>query len=210
MLTPHGLEAIRAISDRFSMLWPTEGRELGPYWDIVTLGTLEEANGIVSYIVPVNDYKSKTGAKGLGYDEKMDLEESGDPVKYLIDWMNYNVGVQENFEKAGGWYIIEFESTANPFLPKATPRTQRYKLLIEIEPVAGHPMAVSIKNAINLEDERELINPRTPKSGLIDQGFMKLTDPVVRKSQFGWFGPIDVEALNQTFDAINFVTIPLG
>ena len=71
-------------------------------------------------------------------------------------------------------------------------------------------MAVSIKNAINLKDEMELINPRTPKSGLIDQGFMKLTDPVVRKSQFGWFGPIDVEALNQTFDAINFVTIPLG
>lgn len=210
MLTPHGLEAIRAISDHPSILWPPEDRELGPYWDIVTLGTLEEAEGIVSYIVPVEDWKSKTGAKGLGYDEKMDLEESGDPVQYLIDWMNYNVGVQENFEKAGGWYIIEFESTANPFLPRATPRTRRYKLLIEIEPVAGHPMAVSIKNAINLENGRELINPRTPKSGLIDQGFMKLTDPVVRKSQFGWFGPIDVEALNQTFDAINFLIIPLG
>ena len=208
MLTPHGLEAIRAISDRFSILWPTEGRELGPYWDIVTLGTLEEANGIVSYIVPVDDYKSKTGAKGLGYDEKMDLEESGDPVKYLIDWMNYNVGVQENFEKAGGWYIIEFDSTFAS--PRANAGNKRYKLLIEIEPVAGHPMAVSIKNAINLKNEMELINPRTPKSGLIDQGFMKLTDPVVRKSQFGWFGPIDVEALNQTFDAINFVTIPLG
>ena len=208
MLTPHGLEAIRAISDRFSMLWPTEGRELGPYWNIVTLGTLEEANGIVSYIVPVDDWKSKTGAKGLGYDEKIDLEESGDPVQYLIDWMNYNVGVQENFEKAGGWYIIEFESTANPFLPRATPRTQKYKLLIEIEPVAGHPMAVSIKNAIDLEDEREFISH--PSSGRIDQGFMKITDPAVRKSQFGWFGPIDVEALNQTFDAINFSTIPLG
>ena len=210
MLTPHGLEAIRAISDRPSILWPPEDRELGPYWDIVTLGTLEEANGIVSYIVPVDDWKSKTGAKSLGYDEKIDLEESGDPVQYLIDWMNYNVGVQENFEKAGGWYIIEFESTANPFLPRATPRTRRYKLLIEIEPVAGHPMAVSIKNAINLENGREVINPRTPKSGLIDQGFMKITDPVVRKSQFGWFGPIDVEALNKTFDSINFSTIPLG
>ena len=210
MLTPLGLETIRAMADRPSILWPPEDRELGPYWEIVTLGTLEEANGIVSYIVPVDDWKSKTGAKSLGYDQKIDLEEADDPVKYLIDWMNYNVGVQENFEKAGGWYIIEFESTANPFLPRATPRTQRYKLLIEIEPVAGHPMAVSIKNAIDLEDEREVINPRTPKSGLIDQGFMKMTDPVMRKSQFGWFGPIDLDSLNKKFESINFVTIPLG
>lgn len=201
MLTPHGLEAIRAIADRPSILWPPADRELGPYWEIVTLGTLEEAEGIVSYIVPVDDYKSKTGAKGLGYDEKIDLEESGDPVKYLIDWMNYNVGVQENFEKAGGWYIIEFE---------ILPANRRYKLLIEMEPIAGHPMAVVIKNAINLENEEELINPRTPKSGLIDQGFMSITDPLVRKSQFGWFGPIDLDALNKTFDSINFLTIPLG
>ena len=165
MLTPHGLEAIRAISDRFSILWPTEGRELGPYWDIVTLGTLEEANGIVSYIVPVDDYKSKTGAKGLGYDEKMDLEESGDPVKYLIDWMNYNVGVQENFEKAGDG--ISSSSRARPIRCFRDTNSDRDRTC------AGHPMAVSIKNAINLEDERELINPRTPKSGLIDQGFMK-------------------------------------
>jgi hypothetical protein len=208
MLTPHGLEAIRAISDSPSILWPPEDRELGPYWDIVTLGTLEEAGGIVSYIVPVDDWKSKTGAKGLGYDEKIDLEESGDPVQYLIDWMNYNVGVQENFEKAGGWYIIEFESTANPFNPQATPRTQRYRLLIEIEPIAGHPMAVSIKRAIDVKYETDLITPWN--QGRIDQGFMKITDPVVRKSQFGWFGPIDMEALNKTFDSINFSTIPLG
>ena len=208
MLTPMGLETIRGIADNPSILWPPEDRELGPYWDIVTLGTLEEAEGIVSYIVPTYDFKSKTGAKGLEYDAKIDLEESDDPVRYLIDWMNYNVGVQENFEKAGGWYIIEFESTANPFLPRATPRTQRYKLLIEIEPVAGHPMAVSIKNAINLEDEREFISH--PSSGRIDQGFMKLTDPATRKSQFGWFGPIDLDVLNKTFDSINFSAIPLG
>jgi len=187
-------------------LWPSEDRELGPYWDIVTLGTLEEANGIVSYIVPVDDWKSKTGAKSLGYDQKIDLEEADDPVKYLIDWMNYNVGVQENFEKAGGWYIIEFESAFNPYLPRATPRTQRYKLLIEIEPVKGHPMAVTIKNAIDLETESNLIHT----SGVIDGRFMKLTDPVVRKSQFGWFGPIDLDSLNKKFESINFVTIPLS
>ena len=208
MLTPHGLEMIWEMANRPSILWPPEDRELGPYWDIVTLATLEEVEGIVSYIVPVYDWKSKTGAKGLGYDEQLDLEESGDPVQYLIDWMNYTVGVQENFEKAGGWYIIEFESTANPYPASLAPQNQRYKLLIEIEPLAGHPMAVVIKNAINLEDEREFITH--PSSGRIDQGFMKITDPVARKSQFGWFGPIDLEALNQTFDAINFSTILLG
>jgi len=66
MLTPLGLETIRAMVHDGMSLWPSEDRELGPYWDIVTLGTLEEANGIVSYIVPVDDWKSKTGAKSLG------------------------------------------------------------------------------------------------------------------------------------------------